>query len=92
MKQVLDAQKVIQAIRHNIPVNIKTYTLPPEIEAQIEQILEIYLKDIGQIKVKDPLVYSLKELTANAQKANAKRAFLARESSIWKTQMTTKKE
>ena len=41
----------------------------------LERILELYLDELGQQKIQEPLSYCLKELIANAQKANAKRVY-----------------
>ncbi|ADN01142.1 HDOD domain-containing protein [Spirochaeta thermophila] len=74
-KAVVDNSKVLQAIRHNLPVTIKIHAMTPEIEERVEEILDLVLTDIGREKMRDALLYCLKELVANAQKANAKRAF-----------------
>ncbi|MDR1179010.1 MAG: HDOD domain-containing protein [Spirochaetales bacterium] len=75
MPQAVDAEKVIHAARNSIPLTIKTYTLPHEMEVYLEQVLEIFLKELGQNALKDPLSYCLRELAVNAKKANTKRVY-----------------
>jgi putative nucleotidyltransferase with HDIG domain len=72
---VVDAAKIKKAAHNAIPLTITTYTLPHEIEIYMEQVLEVFLSEIGQKKLKDYLVYSLRELAVNAKKANTKRVF-----------------
>ncbi len=71
----IDRTKVIHAARNGIPLVIKTHTLPPQTEADLEEILTIYLAELGQSELKDRLSYCLKELTVNAKKANTKRVY-----------------
>jgi len=71
----IDRNKVVHAARNGIPLVIKTHTLPPQTEADLEEILLIYLQELGQAGLKDHLAYCLKELTVNAKKANTKRVY-----------------
>lgn len=71
----IDKEKVIQAARNAVPLTIKTYTLPHDTEEQLEGILEIFLKEMGQDVLKDALYYCLRELAVNAKKANTKRVY-----------------
>ncbi|MDR2110733.1 MAG: hypothetical protein LBP32_05440, partial [Spirochaetaceae bacterium] len=41
----------------------------------IEQVLSVFLKQVGQEKLKDYLVYCVQELAVNAKKANTKRVY-----------------
>ena len=75
MPKTVDANKVLQAARSSIPLTVKSYTLPHETELYLEQILELFLKEMGQDKLKDPLAYCLRELAVNAKKANTKRVY-----------------
>jgi putative nucleotidyltransferase with HDIG domain len=75
MAKSVDANKVLQAARSAIPLTVKSYTLPHETEMYLEQILEIFLNEMGQEKLKDPLAYCLRELAVNAKKANTKRIY-----------------
>jgi len=71
----IDRNKVEHAARNGIPLVIKTHQLPPHTEADLEEILQIYLDELGQGGLKDHLAYCLKELTVNAKKANTKRVY-----------------
>jgi putative nucleotidyltransferase with HDIG domain len=75
MPQQVDVSKVTQAARNSIPLTIKTFSLPHETEIYLEEILGIYLKELGQEKLKEPLAYCLRELAVNAKKANTKRVY-----------------
>jgi HD-like signal output (HDOD) protein len=71
----IDKNKVVHAARNGIPLVIKTHTLPSQTEADLEEILHVYLEELGQAGLKDHLAYCLKELTVNAKKANTKRVY-----------------
>jgi putative nucleotidyltransferase with HDIG domain len=72
---VVDVAKIKKAAHSAIPLTITTYTLPHEIEVYIESVLEVFLGELGQAKIKDYLVYCLRELAVNAKKANTKRVY-----------------
>ena len=75
MPQALDVEKIVHAARNSIPLTIKTFTLPHEMEIYLSQVLEVFLKELGQDNLKDPLSYCLRELAVNAKKANTKRVY-----------------
>lgn len=68
-------QKVRAAARAHKPISIKSYTLPPQTEMQIEEVLGAFLKELNRDVLKDSLAYCLRELTTNAKKANTKRVY-----------------
>ncbi|GAB1431390.1 ATP-binding protein [Spirochaetota bacterium] len=72
---VVDVAKIKKAAHSAIPLTITTYTLPHEIEVYIEEVLEVFLSELGQARLKDYLVYCLRELAVNAKKANTKRVY-----------------
>lgn len=72
---VVDVAKIKKAAHSAIPLTITTYTLPHEIEVYIEEVLEVFLGELGQARIKDYLVYCLRELAVNAKKANTKRVY-----------------
>ena len=72
---VVDEEKIKKAIRSGLPLTITTYTLPKEIETYIEQIIDSFLKQMDQIKLKDYIIYCVQELIINAKKANTKRVY-----------------
>ena len=75
MAKQVETEKVLQAARSSIPLTVKTFTLPHETEGYLEDILAIYLKELDQERLKDPLAYCLRELAVNAKKANTKRVY-----------------
>ncbi|AEJ18188.1 HDOD domain-containing protein [Gracilinema caldarium] len=72
---VVDVSRIKKAINSGIPLTITSYTLPHEIEVYIEEVLETFLKELGQAQLKDYLSYCLRELAVNAKKANTKRVY-----------------
>ncbi|MDR3192367.1 MAG: HDOD domain-containing protein [Treponema sp.] len=72
---VVDEAKVKKAVQSGIPLTITTFTLPHEIEAYIEQVISVFLKQLDQEKLKDYIVYCVQELAVNAKKANTKRVY-----------------
>ncbi|HKK49750.1 MAG TPA: HDOD domain-containing protein [Alkalispirochaeta sp.] len=72
-ESVLDQAR--DAARSQKPFIIKSYQLPPETEAQIEEILGVFLSELDRDILKDSLAYCLRELTVNGKKANTKRVY-----------------
>jgi len=72
---VVDEEKIKKAIQSGLPLTITTYTLPKEIEVYIEQVIDAFLKQMDQLKLKDYIVYCVQELVVNAKKANTKRVY-----------------
>ena len=72
---VVDVPKIKRAAQNAIPLTITTYTLPHDIEIYMEEVLDAFLAELGQRKLKDYLVYCLRELAVNAKKANTKRVY-----------------
>ena len=75
MAKQVDAAKVVEAARSSIPLTVKSYTLPHETEVYLEEILSVFLEEVGQERLRDPLAYCLRELAVNAKKANTKRVY-----------------
>ncbi len=73
----IDASKIRKATRMGVPLSITTYTLPHEIELYIAEILNLFLAELNQERLKDYLGYCINELTTNAKKANTKRVYFA---------------
>ena len=72
---VVDVPRIKKAAHNAIPLTVTTYTLPHEMESYIAEVLEVYLVELGQAKLKDYLSYCLRELAVNAKKANTKRVY-----------------
>lgn len=61
--------KARMAARAQKPFSIKSYTLPPQTESQIEEILAAFLQELDRDVLKDSIAYCLRELTTNAKKS-----------------------
>jgi putative nucleotidyltransferase with HDIG domain len=72
---VVDVTKIKKAAHNAIALNILTYTLPHDIEVYMEEVLDVFLAELGQKKLKDYLIYCLRELAVNGKKANTKRVY-----------------
>lgn len=68
-------EKIRRSIRMSTPLVITSHKFPHNVELQIDEILATFLDELGQNELKDYLSYCLKELTANAKKANTKRVY-----------------
>jgi putative nucleotidyltransferase with HDIG domain len=75
MAPQVDIEQVRRAVHNSIPLTFKTFTLPHETEEYLEEVLSIFLVELGLPDVKDQLAYCLRELAVNAKKANTKRAY-----------------
>jgi HD-like signal output (HDOD) protein len=74
---VVDEAKVKKAVQSGIPLAVTTFTLPHEIEIYMEQVLAAFIRQAGHEKLRDYLVYCVRELAGNAKKANTKRVYFA---------------
>jgi putative nucleotidyltransferase with HDIG domain len=77
MSTKIDIGEIQRAAQNSIPLTFKLTTLPLESHALLDRILEVYLSELGQENILEPLSYCLKELIVNAQKANGKRVYFA---------------
>ena len=75
MSTEIDVDQIKRAAHDAIPLTFKTYTLPHETEIYLDKVLESFLLELGQAKLKEPLSYCLRELAVNAKKANTKRVY-----------------
>jgi putative nucleotidyltransferase with HDIG domain len=75
MSTEIDVDQIKRAAHAAIPLTFKTYTLPHETEIYLDKVLENFLVELGQAKLKEPLSYCLRELAVNAKKANTKRVY-----------------
>ena len=75
MSTEIDVAQIKRAAHDAIPLTFKTYTLPHETEIYLDKVLENFLAELGQEKLKEPLSYCLRELAVNAKKANTKRVY-----------------
>ncbi len=75
MPTKVDEAQLIRAVRNSIPITIKTFTLPHETEMYLEEVLAVFLRELGQQQIKDQIAYCMRELAVNAKKANTKRVY-----------------
>ncbi len=75
MPAKVDVEQVKRAAHNSVPLTFKTFTLPHETEEYLEEVLTIFLGELGFPEIKDQLAYCLRELAVNAKKANTKRAY-----------------
>ena len=75
MSTEIDLAQIKRAAHNAVPLTFKTYTLPHETEIYLDKVLESFLTELGQEKLKEPLSYCLRELAVNAKKANTKRVY-----------------
>ena len=75
MSTEIDLAQIKRAAHNAVPLTFKTYTLPHETEIYLDRVLESFLAELGQEKLKEPLSYCLRELAVNAKKANTKRVY-----------------
>jgi putative nucleotidyltransferase with HDIG domain len=75
MPPQVNVEQVKRAAHNSIPLTFKTFTLPHETEEYLDEVLYIFLGELGFPEIKDQLSYCLRELAVNAKKANTKRAY-----------------
>jgi HD-like signal output (HDOD) protein len=75
MPTPINITDIQRAVRNSVPLVFRLAGLLPESFPLLDAILQVYLGELGQEKIQEPLSYCLKELIANAQKANAKRVY-----------------
>lgn len=73
----VDTEKIKMAINSGLPLTIITYTLPHDMEVYMGQILEAFLRELGQAQMVQYLTYCQQELITNAKKANTKRVYFS---------------
>jgi hypothetical protein len=71
----VDEEKIVRAIRMEVPLIMTTYTLPKKVEKYIEKVVTLFLEHIRQLPLRDNIVYCIQELVVNAKKANTKRVY-----------------
>jgi len=76
-KWVVNEAAINEAIQSGHPFSITTFSLSHEIEVYIDKVITVFLKSAKQEKLKDYVCYCVRELAANAKKANTKRVYFA---------------
>ncbi|MDC7124788.1 MAG: HDOD domain-containing protein [Spirochaetales bacterium] len=77
MTKKVDTAKINKAIVSSVPLTLKTYKMPREMENYIEEVLAVYLEKFGQAELIDRVGYCMRELAVNAKKANTKRVYFS---------------
>ncbi|HUV07060.1 MAG TPA: HDOD domain-containing protein [Spirochaetia bacterium] len=77
MAPEVNIAQIKRAANSNIPLTIKTYTMPHDTEIYIEKVLQNFLSEIGHDDIFNPISYCVKELAVNAKKANTKRVYFS---------------
>jgi HD-like signal output (HDOD) protein len=75
VKSKINIADIQRAVQNSIPLVFRLSGVLPDSFPLLDRILALYLDELGQEKIQEPLSYCLKELIANAQKANAKRVY-----------------
>jgi len=68
-------QQVANANTSERPLLVTTYTLLPNAQVYIDQVLRVFLDEVGLSYIFDQLSFCIRELTVNAKKANTKRVY-----------------
>lgn len=71
----MDREKIRNAIRLQLPIEITSYAVPRNMEVYIQRVLELFLAECHQEHLQNSLSFCLGELLANAKKANTKRVY-----------------
>lgn len=71
----IDRQKIENAVRLNLPIEMTTYTLPRNMEVYFRSIEGVFLEVCHQEHLKEYLDFCLGELLTNSKKANTKRVY-----------------
>jgi hypothetical protein len=71
----VDEEKIVKAIKMEVPLVMTTYTLPKKVEKYIERVVTLFLEHIKQQYLRDSIIYCVQELVVNAKKANTKRIY-----------------
>ena len=61
----IDRGRVTHAAVNGIPLVITTHKLPTQTEVDLEEILMVFLDELGQEELKDLLAYCLRELLSH---------------------------
>jgi HD-like signal output (HDOD) protein len=70
-----DTTQIKKAIEKSIPIKFSSYTLSHETIEKLDKILELFLEELGEERIKNQLSYCMRELAENARKANLKRIY-----------------
>ena len=63
----VDREKIKNAIRLQMPIEITSYTIPRNMEVYILSVLKIFLEECHQEHMQDALYFCIVELLTNAK-------------------------
>jgi len=75
MDTTVNRGRVHTAIRDQKLLSIVTHRYMSDERMYIDQVLELYLREIGRPELQNKLAYCIHELAGNAKKANTKRVY-----------------
>ncbi len=75
MSNQINIVDIQRAAQNSVPLMFRLVVLLPDSFPLLDRIMEVYLGELGQETILEPLSYCVKELISNAQKANAKRIY-----------------
>lgn len=75
MATQINIADIQRAAQNSVPLIFRLAVFLPQSFPLLDRICEIYLAELGQQNIVEPLSYCVKELISNAQKANAKRVY-----------------
>ncbi|MBN2534042.1 MAG: HDOD domain-containing protein [Spirochaetales bacterium] len=70
-----DISQIKKAIEKSVPLKFSSYTLSHETLEKLDKILEFFLEELGEERIKNQLSYCMRELAENGRKANLKRIY-----------------
>ncbi len=63
------------AIKSGVPLVLTTYTFPRKVEAYVDEVIRVFLRELNQQQMTETLSFCMKELANNGKKANTKRVY-----------------
>ena len=69
----IDLGTIQKSIRNSTPITFRITAFTQDHHALMDRVIEVFLTELGQERILEPLAYCVKELIGNAQKANMKR-------------------
>lgn len=71
----IDLGTIQKSIRDSTPITFRITAFTHDRHALMDRVIEVFLTELGQERILEPLAYCVKELIGNAQKANMKRLY-----------------
>ncbi|MBQ9538362.1 MAG: HDOD domain-containing protein [Treponema sp.] len=71
----VNIEMIRNAIKSGVPLVLTTYTFPRKVEAYVDDVIRVFLKELNQQQMTETLSFCMKELANNGKKANTKRVY-----------------